>query len=72
MSAGVIFSMPVDRDAVEIGRGAEGEAASSVSLCAVSPPPMSSVGIGLGVAQPLRLGEHIGERAARSLPSGSG
>ena len=40
---------------------------SSASLCAVSKPPMSKVGIGLGIALRLRLLQHVGEGPALAL-----
>ncbi len=36
-------------------------------MCAVSKPPMSKVGIGLGIALRLRLLQHVGEGPALAL-----
>ena len=44
-------------------------AARIASLCAVSKPPMSKDGIGLGIAELLRLGQTFRRTAAAPAPS---
>ena len=51
-------------DAVEIDPAPKASAARSASLCAASMPSTSKARVGLGVAQRLRLGQHVGEVAA--------
>ena len=56
--------MPLVATSPNAGRVPNARLARIDSLCAASTPSMSKLGIGLGKAQRLRLGEHVGEVAA--------
>ena len=53
----------------QIGRGAEGQAGEQRQLVRGVAAADIQRGIGFGIAQRLRFLQHIGEGAARSLPS---